>query len=164
MRRYWIAVACADHVERARAGEFIQVCHGKAAPLRRLAAGDGLVCYSPSERFMGHDRLQAFTALGAVLPGEPWQVEMTEDFRPWRRRVAWASVRPAPIRPLLARLAFATGPQGWGYRMRFGLFAIGAADFRIIAAALGAVADVPAPPPEPELPRQGRLTLSDWMD
>jgi hypothetical protein len=32
----WIAVASADHVGRGRAPGFMQVCHGKAAPLRRI--------------------------------------------------------------------------------------------------------------------------------
>lgn len=33
----WIAVASAEHVRSGRAQGFMQVCHGKAAPLRRLA-------------------------------------------------------------------------------------------------------------------------------
>jgi len=35
----WIAVACADHVALGVAGGFMQVCHGKAAPLRRMRPG-----------------------------------------------------------------------------------------------------------------------------
>ena len=34
--RYWIAVASADHVARGVAGGFMQVCHGKRAPLARI--------------------------------------------------------------------------------------------------------------------------------
>ena len=40
MNRAWIAIASAEHVRRGVAGGFAQVCHGKAAPLRRLAPGD----------------------------------------------------------------------------------------------------------------------------
>lgn len=36
----WIAVASAEHARRGREGGFMQVCHGKAAPLRRMGAGD----------------------------------------------------------------------------------------------------------------------------
>jgi hypothetical protein len=33
--RNWIAVASAEHAQRGRSEGFMQVCHGKAAPLRR---------------------------------------------------------------------------------------------------------------------------------
>ena len=45
MQNYWIGVASADHVARGRADGFMQVCHGKAAPLRRIKPGDGVVYY-----------------------------------------------------------------------------------------------------------------------
>jgi hypothetical protein len=61
MNRSWIAVACAQHVARGRAGGFMQVGHGKGGPLRRLHAGDGIVYYSPTVSLKGKDRLQAFT-------------------------------------------------------------------------------------------------------
>ena len=48
MSRYWIAVACAEHARRGKELGFMQVCHGKGAPLRRLKAGDGVVYYSPA--------------------------------------------------------------------------------------------------------------------
>jgi hypothetical protein len=67
----WIAVACAEHVRRGRAGGFMQVCHGRAAPLRRICAGDCVAYYSPSETLRGKDRLQAFTAIGTVCAGQP---------------------------------------------------------------------------------------------
>ena len=37
--RHWIAVASAEHVRLGRTQGFMQVCHGKAAPLRRMRAG-----------------------------------------------------------------------------------------------------------------------------
>jgi hypothetical protein len=69
--RNWIAVASAEHVRLGRAAGFMQVCHGKAAPLRRVQPGSRIVYYSPSEQFGGKDRLQAFTALGVVSNGAP---------------------------------------------------------------------------------------------
>ena len=59
MSKYWIVVAAAEHVRRGRAGAFTQACHGKAAPLKRMKPGDGVVCYSPTASFRGKDRLQA---------------------------------------------------------------------------------------------------------
>ncbi|MFI4997730.1 MAG: EVE domain-containing protein, partial [Hyphomicrobiales bacterium] len=72
----WIAVASAEHVGRGRAAGFMQVCHGKAAPLRRIRPGDRVAYYSPTTEFRGTDRLQAFTAIGIVREGEPYRVDM----------------------------------------------------------------------------------------
>ena len=41
MSSNWVAVASAEHVRLGRSQGFMQVCHGKAAPLRRIQPGDG---------------------------------------------------------------------------------------------------------------------------
>jgi hypothetical protein len=38
--KHWLAVASAEHVRRGQAEGFMQVCHGKAAPLKRIQPGD----------------------------------------------------------------------------------------------------------------------------
>lgn len=134
----WIAVASAEHVRRGTEGGFMQVCHGKAGPLRRIRPRDGIAYYSPSETFGGTDRLQAFTAIGRVREGEPYPVDLGRGFRPYRRDVAWARARPASIRPLLGALEFTEGNPNWGYRLRFGVLEIGEHDFREIADAMSA--------------------------
>lgn len=134
--RFWIAVASANHARRGRAG-FMQVNHGKAAPLRRIAPGDGVVYYSPTETFGGTDKLQAFTLIGRVKEGDIYIGEMGGDFTPFRRDVAYAEAKETPIAPLLEQLEFTRGRRNWGYQMRFGLFEISAADFATIAAAMG---------------------------
>lgn len=138
--RGWIAVASAEHVAIGRAGGFMQVCHGKAAPLRRLRPGDRVAYYSPTGRFGGGDKLQAFTALGTLLAGGPYQADMGGGFVPWRRDVAWwpAARAAAPIAPLLPLLSFSAGQRHWGQRLRFGLFEVPLADLDLIAQALGA--------------------------
>lgn len=138
MSAHWIAVAAAEHVARGRDGGFMQVCHGKAAPLRRIQPGDGVVYYSPTQSFGGKDRLQAFTAIGIVGAGVPYQADMGNGFCPMRRDVAWARADAAPIRPLLERLACTAGKSHWGAAFRFGLLAVGAADFAVIARAMRA--------------------------
>jgi hypothetical protein len=135
----WIAVACAAHVRIGRAGGFMQVCHGKGAPLRRLSGGDLVAYYSPTETFGGRDRLQAFTAIGFVKPDTPYQVDMGSGFAPFRRDVAWCRADPAPIHPLLGHLSFARDNGNWGYQLRFGLFKIELDDIQRIADAMGAV-------------------------
>ena len=135
--KYWIAVASADHARKGGAG-FMQVNHGKKAPLQRLSPGDCVVYYSPTETFRGTDRLQAFTLIGRVRDDELYVGQMGGDFTPWRRNVDYADSHDAPIAPLLDRLDFTRGNRNWGYQMRFGLFEISAHDFHAIAEAMGA--------------------------
>ncbi len=135
----WLAVAAAAHVRRGRAGGFMQVCHGKAAPLRRLKPGDRIAYYSPSEQPGQRDGLQAFTAIGLVAEGAVVQVVMAPGFQPWRRRVAWLAAQEVSIRPLLARLDLTAAGGNWGYRLRFGLLPIGAVDMARIAESMGVV-------------------------
>jgi hypothetical protein len=135
-RHHWVAVASAEHVRRGHALGFMQVCHGKAAPLRRIQPGDRVAYYSPTVEFRGKDRLQAFTAIGAVKEGEPYQFDMGGGFCPFRRDVAWLKSQDAPIQPLLDRLEFSRGLRNWGYQLRFGLFAVSEHDMALIAEAM----------------------------
>jgi len=135
--KYWIAVASAEHTRRGGSGGFMQVNHGRAAPLRRIHPGHGVAYYSPTTIFGGKDRLQAFTLIGRVQLGEIYAGEMG-DWVAHRRDVDWAPSENAPIAPLLDRLEFTAGKTNWGYQMRFGLFEISAHDFELIAKAMGA--------------------------
>ena len=136
----WVAVASAEHVGLGRAQGFMQVNHGKAAPLRRLRGGDRIAYYSPTEEFRGPGKLQAFTAIGAVRDTAPYQADMGGGFCPYRRDMDWwRFAQAAPIQPLLDRLEFAlAGGTHWGYQLRFGLFAISKHDMELIALAMGA--------------------------
>ncbi|MER9329107.1 EVE domain-containing protein [Mesorhizobium sp. M0488] len=138
MSAFWIAVASAQHVRRGRQGGFMQVNHGKAAPLRRVKPGDGVVYYSPTTILGEKDGLQSFTAIGTVREGELYQGDMGGGFTPFRRDVDWAKAGETPIKPLLDRLEFTAGKTNWGYQLRFGLFSASAADFALIAEAMGA--------------------------
>jgi hypothetical protein len=137
-RGNWIAVASAEHVRAGIDAGIMQVCHGKAAPLRRIQPGDCVAYYSPTATFRGKDKCQAFTALGIVRGGLPYQVDMGEGFRPYRRDVEWFETCDAPIAPLLDRLEFSAGKSNWGYQLRFGLFWVSEGDMRIIAQAMKA--------------------------
>lgn len=138
MTQYWVAVASADHVRRGRSEGFMQVNHGKAAPLRRIRPGDGVVYYSPATVMGGTDRLQSFTAIGFVREGEPYAADMGGDFIASRRDVDWIEAGEAPIRPLLGALDFTRDKPNWGYALRYGLFTISAGDFSRIGSAMGA--------------------------
>lgn len=137
-QRFWIGVASRDHVGRGVAGGFAQLCHGKGAPLARMRRGDGLIYYSPLEHFGSKEPCQAFTAIGLVSDEAMYQVEMADNFRPWRRDIAFVAATPALIRPLVPGLSFIRDPQHWGYAFRFGHLQISAHDFVLIATAMGA--------------------------
>jgi hypothetical protein len=138
MSRNWVAVASAEHVRIGRSHGFMQVCHGKAAPLRRIQPGDRVVYYSPTGAFRGRDGLQSFTAIGVVDDGAPYQADMGGGFSPFRRDVSWCAAREAPIKPLVGRLEFTTAKRNWGFQLRSGLFEISEHDMKMIAAAMGA--------------------------
>ena len=118
-------------------GGFTQADHGKNTRLRRLAQGDYLVFYSPRTHFRSGETLQTFTALGRIADTEPYQVEMSPDFHPWRRNMTFLEGREAPVRPLIEHLSFINNKESWGYPFRRGLFEVSAEDFERIAAAMG---------------------------
>ena len=47
--RFWIGVASAEHCCRGVEGGFVQLGHGRAAPVQALAPGDGIALYAPRE-------------------------------------------------------------------------------------------------------------------
>lgn len=136
MASAWIAVASAEHVRIGRSAGFMQVCHGKVSPLRRIKPGDRVIYYSPTITFGAKDRLQAFTAIGVARDAAPYQAVTEGGFRPWRRDVDWQPAEEALIRPLLGQLAFTQAGANWGYQLRFGLFGIDDQDADVIAQAM----------------------------
>ena len=139
----WVAVASAEHVAIGRAQGFMQVGHGKGAPLKRLHAGDRIAYYSPVRVFGSKDACQAFTAIGTVRDERVYQGVMANGFEPWRRDVDWRDAHEAheaPIRPLLDALSFTQGKANWGYAFRFGLLKVTADDMALIAQATNAPA------------------------
>ncbi len=136
MSKYWIAVACAEHVRRGRTEGFMQVNHGKAAPLKRMKPGDYIVYYSPSEQFGSKQPYKHFTALGKICDKEPYQGDMGPGFKPFRRDVDWRKTREAAVAPLLQSLAFSKDNKNWGYQLRFGLFEMTSDDFDVIEQAM----------------------------
>ena len=139
-RKNWIAVASAEH---ARCGcaetmGFMQVCHGKCAPLKRVVAGDCVAYYSPTLVMGGKDKFQSFVSIGVVQAGEPYAFDMGGGFVPFRRDVAYVAAREASILPLLDEFEFVENRQRWGYKFRFGLFEVSDHDMRLIARAMQA--------------------------
>jgi EVE domain len=131
----WLGVVSRAHVQRGVAGGFAQLCHGKAQPLRRMRRGDWLIYYSPT-REMGGDALRAFTAIGQVEGAEVYQHDMGGGFVPYRRDVRYADAKEVALDMIKPKLELCAGPN-WGMALRRGHLPLGAADFAIIAAAMG---------------------------
>src|SRR5947208_12188971 len=139
--RNWIAVASAEHARRGRddpKGGFMQVGHGKLAPLKRISAGDRVAYYSPTTELGRADKLQSFVSIGVVHGDTPYEADMGNGFVPWRRNVRYAAAREAPILRLIDRFDFVEDPTRWGYKFRFGLFEVDEHDIRLIAGAMNA--------------------------
>jgi len=140
-RKNWIAVASAEHARRGceEPGRgFMQVCHGKCAPLKRVHPGDRVAYYAPTVTMGGKDRLQSFVSIGIVEPGEPYSFDMGGGFVPFRRNVTYVPAQEAPISPLLDHFEFVEDRTRWGYKFRFGLFMVTESDMRLIANAMQA--------------------------
>jgi hypothetical protein len=131
--RYWIIVACQNHVARGVQGGFAQANHGKAAALRRLQVGDGVIYYSPKIDLDRDEKCQAFTAIGQVTGESVYQHDMGGGFVPFRRDVKYFECVAAPIPPLIPELSFIRDKKSWGFVFRFGFFEIPRSDFDLIA-------------------------------
>ena len=136
-RQFWVGVVSREHVQRGVEGGFIQLNHGKKAPLQRMRAGDGLVMYSPRTSYPSGESLQQFTAIGVVVTGQTYQVEMADDFKPYRVDVSFFESTEATIRPLIEQLSFIKNKTRWGATFRFGYIKVPAADFALVAKAMG---------------------------
>lgn len=129
---YWLAIASANHVQRGVDGGFMQVCHGKERPLKRLTKHDGVVYYSPSKVMGEKDGFQSFTSVGHVCDDAPYPFDMGHGFQPYRRNVNWLANASVPIKPLLQVLDITRGLKNWGYAFRFGLLSLSENDFNVI--------------------------------
>ena len=131
--KYWILVASKDHVKNGMAQGIAQACHGKAAPLKRMKKGDFIIYYSGKQTLGRPDKCQEFTALGKVIDDEIYQFQVSEDFCPTRRNIAFLESQDTSILPLIADLVFINNKKSWGYPFRFGFFEINQHDFDLIS-------------------------------
>ena len=166
MRKNWIAVASAEHARFGRDAirGFMQVGHGKLAPLKRIKADDRVAYYSPTAVYGVRDDLQSFVSIGVVQPGEPFAFRLlgsdtnfaaaqravpsgraegsanlgSDPKNLYRRDVVYLLAQEAPIAPLLDDFELIENRQRWGYKFRFGLFDVSDNDMRLIAQAMQA--------------------------
>ncbi|AQX07755.1 EVE domain-containing protein [Elizabethkingia ursingii] len=133
MMRFWIASISKEHAMRGVNGNFIQVCHGKKAPLRRMSKGDMILIYSSKITLDGNEKYQKFTAIGQVIDNEIYQFQMSENFIPFRRNIRFYECKEHSIVPLIVELDFIENKKMWGYPFRYGFFEINKKDYNLIA-------------------------------
>lgn len=133
MTKFWIGVACKEHVENGVKLGICQFCHGKSSPAKRLSQGDFLIYYSSKHRMEEVDLYQKFTAIGIVKDDETYQVEMENNFKPFRRNIDYLQARHIDIKPLIPILPFIKNKSSWGYVFRYGFLEIDQESFEIIA-------------------------------
>lgn len=134
---FWIAVVAQDRVERARAGGYAELNNGRAGMLELLHPGDVFITYSPRTTDPKGEPVQAFTSIGHVGDAPLARIDPGDGTASFRLPVAYLDASPAPIKPLLDRLAFIRNRQHWGAAFRFGALRIAAGDYLTIAAAMG---------------------------
>lgn len=131
--RYWISVASKDHVTTGVAEGIAQACHGKAAPLKRMRKNDFIIFYSGKQTMGTKEVCQKFTAIGKVADDDVYQFQMSADFCPSRRNIAFLQSEEVSILPLINNLEFISNKKSWGYPFRFGFFEINQHDFNLIS-------------------------------
>ena len=132
MTKYWIIVASKDHLQRGMKGGFIQANHGKAAPLKRIHAGDWVLFYSSKLEYDKPVKLQCFTAVCRIIKGDIYQGDSGGGRLVYRRNAKFLDAKDVSILPLIEKLSFIKDKTHWGAPFRFGILEIPENDFRLI--------------------------------
>ena len=112
--------------------------HGKHSAVKQTRPGDWFAYYSPTETLGGKDAVRRFTSIGRIADSPPEQTAMMGgDVDAWMRRAAYLDAQEADIYPLLPQFRFVTDASHWGMYFRKSLFKVDAADFSLIADAMG---------------------------
>jgi hypothetical protein len=131
--KYWIIVASRDHVKAGMAEGIAQTCHGKSAPLKRMSKDDFIIYYSGKQTLGKPGVCQEFTAIGKVMDDDIYQVQVSVDFCPSRRKIEFFPAKDVSILPLIPGLNCIPNKKSWGYPFRFGLLEINRDDFELIS-------------------------------
>ncbi len=131
--KFWIGVACKEHVENGIKLGICQFCHGKSAPAKRLSRGDFVIYYSSKVTMEGSELYQKFTAIGKVIDDMPYQVDMGDGLKPFRRNISYFDAKHIDIKSLVSLLDFIKNKASWGYVFRYGFLEIDQRSFEIIA-------------------------------
>ncbi|WP_317992819.1 EVE domain-containing protein [Bartonella gliris] len=134
--KHWIAVISQAHARLAAKFGFLQVCHGKAWPLRKTSKGDEVFIYCPRCEIRSGKVLQTIEFQCIFKDNHIYQVEQDPNFMPFRKDVIFnEQARPVVLKAVQG-LELLTNPH-WGMLARRGFFEITAYDAALIRAAMG---------------------------
>ncbi|MBK0381914.1 EVE domain-containing protein [Pedobacter sp. SD-b] len=130
--KYYVIVVSKDHVEKGVEGGFAQAGHGKKNLLEKLKKHDWIIYYSSKVKYDVDKPYQKFTAAGQVYDDKPYQTQVNENFKPWRRKVKYSDIEELEIKPLIQQLSFIKNKKNWGLHLRAGFIEINKSDFELI--------------------------------
>lgn len=131
--KFWVGVAAKEHVKNGVKLGICQFCHGQLGPAKRLTKGDLVIYYSSRHTMERPELYQKFTAIGVIKDDIPYQVEMENGFKPFRRNIDYLKAHDLDIKPLISSLPFIKNKKSWGYVFRYGFLEIDQESFKIIA-------------------------------
>lgn len=129
--KHWIAVISRDHAMIGAQSGFLQVCHGKAAPLRKTSAGDEVFIYCPRTGMSAGKVLRRVEYRCVIESDTVYQVEQVAGFKPFRKDARFdAGFQGIPIGDV--RGMELTANPHWGMLARRGFFELGAHDATLL--------------------------------
>ncbi|MEQ1977499.1 EVE domain-containing protein [Xenorhabdus sp. SGI240] len=133
--KHWIAVISRAHARLAADSGFLQVCHGKAGPLRKTRAGDEVFIYCPRSEMKSGEILKTVEYQCVFTHDDIYQVEQFPGFKPFRKDVIFDPSFQSVVLKDIDGLEFTANPQ-WGMLARRGFFEISTNDAARIRTAM----------------------------
>ena len=140
--RYWVGVLSKDQVQDAVKKGYCEFKNGSKQAFKHVNPHSWFVYYSPGTKPLKVIReegreagqpLRLFTAIGQVLPGEPYSIDLGNDDIVYRRNARYVpNTTDAPLEPLMRELSFFKNlpiRKPWGIAFRSGLVEILKSDF-----------------------------------
>ena len=131
-----------DQVVEAKKKGYCEFKNGAKLPFKQVNPQSWFVYYSPGTKSLQEIRkegkeagesLRTFTAIGQVLPGEPYSIDLGNDNIVFRRRARYVpNTTDAPLLPLMEKLSFLNNlprQNPWGFAFRKGLVEVLKSDF-----------------------------------
>ena len=137
-KRYWIGVACLNHINRGLELGMFGIGHGKLEPLERMQPNDMILFYAPKIDFAKNDKAniyQKFKGFGEITNDEIFTEEIS-DRCVFRRKVRFLSNKEVDIHELIGELDFIKDKKRWGFPFMRGYLEITEKDFATVSKSL----------------------------
>ena len=131
--KHWIAVVSRDHAQIAARSGFLQVNHGKAAPLRRTSTGDEVFIYCPRSGMRAGEVLKRVEFRCVIENDTVYQGEQAPGFKPFRKDVRFDTGFQGISIGDVQGMELTANPH-WGMLARRGFFEISPHDAALLRA------------------------------